>query len=104
MQASSVRGVIVFIIVFLLAIPAILAFKKQHIVDPIGKGPGVHRVIMLSDYFDRLKDGVADTEIYILEGEKPGATIFVWGMTHPVEPAGMLASVLLVENATVSQG
>ena len=32
------------------------------------------------------------------------STIVLWGGTHPVEPAGVLASDLLIENARLTQG
>jgi len=72
--------------------------------EPIYPGPGVTRTAMLSDYFEGIKGTAGDTEIYILEGKKPGASILVLGGTHANEPSGLLSAVLLIENAVVEEG
>ena len=59
---------------------------------------------MLSEYFSGIRGTSVDTEVYIFEGEEPGGTMFIIGSNHPVEPAGLLTQVLLVENARVKQG
>ena len=64
----------------------------------------VTEVKMLSDYFDGLKDTNGDTEIYVIKGSKPGGSTLVLGGTHPNEPSGYLAALLLVERARVEQG
>jgi len=79
-------------------------FLRMHQPDLVTPGPGVVRVAQLSDYHPRLKNTGLDTKIYFLEGEIPGATLLVLGGTHPNEPAGMMAAVLLVENVTVPVG
>ena len=72
--------------------------------EPLYPAPAVSRVLHLSDYFDGVKNTRADTEIYLFEGSEPGGTMLILGGTHPSEPAGFLAAVLLVENLSVARG
>jgi predicted deacylase len=79
-------------------------FSSQHEEEPFYPGPGVTEIRMLSDYLPTLKDTVVDTEIYVLEGKEPGASMLVMGGTHPREPGGMVAAVTLLENAVPEKG
>ncbi len=79
-------------------------FAAKHQPDAIIPGPGVTAVGRLSDYHKGLAGGPGDTDVYILEGAQPGATVLVLGGTHPDEFAGLMAAVLLVERAEVQQG
>lgn len=81
-----------------------LIYMRMWKPDVIVKGPGVTQVKMVSDYFPELKGTAGDTDIYFLEGEEPGGTICVMGGTHPHEPAGWMAAILIVENAIVTKG
>lgn len=72
--------------------------------DVIVRGPGVTRVVKLSEYFGDLRGTKGDTDVYILEGSEPGATVFVFGGVHSNEPSGVLSAIVLVENAVVKQG
>lgn len=58
----------------------------------------------LGDYFDGIEGSINDCNIYIIEGEKPGATMLVLGGSHAEEPAGRLATWIMVENTKVEQG
>lgn len=88
------------------------SFLAMRKVEPIVRGPGVSEVKMLSSWFPGLKGTAGDTEVYVLkakEGEgaaadSPGASMLVLGGTHPNEPAGFMAAVVLVENAVPSSG
>lgn len=79
-------------------------FRSMKIEEPIYEGEGVTSKIMLSEYYSDLKETSGDTEIYVLEGEKPGASMLVLGGTHPNEPAGLMSAVMLIEQAKVSEG
>jgi hypothetical protein len=59
---------------------------------------------MLGDYQPNIKGGDGDTAVFELTGGKDGPTLMVLGGTHPQEIAGMLAAIILVENAKVTQG
>ena len=98
------NGIIALAIVLLISALASVYFLRQHIEEPIVKGPGVTRVGMVSDYFEELKGSEIDTEVYYLEGEEPGPTMLINGGTHPGEPAAWLSAVMFIENAVVEKG
>ena len=79
-------------------------YDHRHLQEPVVTGPGVTRVVKLSDYNPTIRGTVNDANLYVLEGREPGGTIFVFGGTHAEEPAGRLAAWLLVEQATVTRG
>ncbi len=79
-------------------------YDHRHLEEPVVLSPGVTEVKKLSDYFDGVRGTINDCNVYILEGEEPGATIFVMGGTHPEEPAARLAAWLFAENAVMEQG
>jgi hypothetical protein len=98
------RGILVLLVVSALSSPAAIAFIRQWQPDTIVKGPGITRVGKLSEYFEGIKGSANDPDYYLLEGAEPGGTIIVWGGTHPVEPAGYLAPIVLIENVRITKG
>ncbi len=58
----------------------------------------------LSDFLPSLRDSDGDSDLYFFDGREPGGTIFIIGGTHPNEPAGFIAAVLLVENLQGQKG
>ncbi len=88
----------------LLAASGVSFYRSRHLAEPVVLGPGVTEVKTLGDYFEGVKGTVNDCNVYILEGENPGATVFVMGGTHPEEPAGRLAAWVLAENAVMETG
>jgi hypothetical protein len=72
--------------------------------EPIFPSQGLTAEVLLSDYFPALKGTPGDTEVYIFQGEDPGANVLVIGGVHANEPAGFLAAVVLVENLRVRAG
>ncbi len=79
-------------------------FLAMREAEPIVSGPGVTAQMMLSAFNPTLANSPGDTPVYELGSDKAGAAITIIGGTHPQEIAGLLAAVLLIENATVSQG
>jgi hypothetical protein len=79
-------------------------YDHRHLQEPVVMGPGVTRVVKLSEYNPTIRGTANDANLYILEGREPGGTIFVFGGTHAEEPAGRLAAWLLVEHATLARG
>jgi len=71
---------------------------------PVVLGPGVTRVVRLGDFAAGLKGTPADTPVFVLEGKQPGGKAILLAATHANEPAGMLASLIVVENAVVEKG
>lgn len=90
--------------VVLLATSGVSFYRSRRLPEPVVLGPGVAEVKTLGDYFDGVRGTVNDCNVYILEGENPGATLFVMGGTHPEEPAGRLAAWILTENAVMEAG
>lgn len=79
-------------------------FLKMHEPDEIVPGPSVTKIVQLSAYFNPLEATNADTKVYIMDSGKPGATALVLGGTHPNEPAGFMAAVVLIEHVGVCEG
>jgi hypothetical protein len=99
-----------FIAVGLFGLTAILCgltgvrFKSMHREDTFYPSTGLSRQIRLSDYFPQLSDSPGDTDVYCFRGKESGGNLLILGGTHPNEPAGFIATVLLIENITVSRG
>jgi len=98
------RGILILLLVLLVSSPAAVAFVRQWRPDVIVKGPGVTRTGKLSEYFEGIKGTANDPDYYYFEGSEPGGTMILWGGTHPVEPAGYLAPILMIENIKVTKG
>jgi hypothetical protein len=79
-------------------------FMDMHRGEPIIAGSGVTTRTMLSDTETVLKGTPGDTPVYDLTGATPGGTFMLLGGTHPQEIAGLLAAIIVIENATVTQG
>jgi len=93
-------------IAVLLAVGLLLpasAWSKAIKLD-IRPGPGVTDQRKLSDYFAPLKDTNLDTDVYILDSGKPGATGLMIGGTHGNEIAGSVAALVALENVVVTAG
>jgi len=80
------------------------SFVSLREAQTIVRGPGVSRVVPLSTWFDGLRGTAGDTDVYVLDSGKPGGTMLVMGGVHANEPAGMMAAVLLIENARPAAG
>lgn len=76
----------------------------MHELEPLYPDKSLTKKKLLSDYLPSLRSGPADTDIFVFSGEKEGGKLLVLGGTHPNEPAGFLAAVLLVENIQVEKG
>ena len=100
-----IRNGIVFVVIAILCVVAGRDFLRMHKPDPINtSNQGISEIVMLSEYSPGLKGTAADTEVYILRGEKPGGSFLLLGGTHPNEIAGMLNAVSYIENARVESG
>jgi hypothetical protein len=82
-------------------IPGYLEAERDEV---IRKGPGVTSVLRLSHWFPGIGGTKGDTDVYVLDSGKPGASALVLGGTHGNEPAGYLAAILVVENAVPASG
>ena len=67
----------------LLATSGMSFYRHRHMEEPVVLSPGVTEVKKLSDYWDGMAGSINDCNVYILEGEGPGATLFVMGGRRP---------------------
>jgi len=79
-------------------------YRHRHYRTPVVAGPGVTKVIKLSEFVPSLKGTMADADVFILEGKEPGGKVLVMANTHANEPAGLLATIIMIENAVVEKG
>ena len=82
-------------------VPGYLAAEQD---ETIRKGPGVTELRELSSWFPGIRGTNGDTDVYMLDSGKPGATGLILGGTHGNEPAGYLTAILIVENAVPVSG
>ncbi len=78
-------------------------FRSMQEAEPIVAGAGVTAQRMLSATEPSLAGGPGDTPVFELAGE-PGGTMLLLGGTHPQEIGGVMAAILMVENARVKRG
>jgi predicted deacylase len=78
--------------------------RHRHYGVPVVKGPGVTAVLRLSEFSPGLAGTAGDTSIFVLEGKEPGGKALLMGNTHSNEPEGMLAALVIIENAVVEKG
>lgn len=79
-------------------------YRHRHFDIPIVAGPGVSRIFRLSEYVPGLKGTMADTLVFVLEGKEPGGKALIMSNTHANEPEGLLAALIIIENAVVEKG
>ena len=80
------------------------SFLSMRKVEPIYPSDGLTRGARLSDYFAGVRDTPGDTDVFVYEGEEPGANVLILGGTHANEAAGFVTALLLVENLKVGRG
>ena len=80
------------------------AFMSMRTAEPVRPGPGLTRRAQLSDYLPALAGTPGDTDVFVFEGREAGGTVLVTGGTHPNEPAGFVAAVVLTENLRAERG
>ena len=102
------RNVVVSLVVLGLSLAVVAAvvpgYRSAHRDDVIRRGPGVTSVHKLSEWFPGIRSTSGDTDVYLLDSGKPGATALILGGTHGNEPAGYLTAILIVENAVTRSG
>ncbi|MCW8925711.1 MAG: succinylglutamate desuccinylase/aspartoacylase family protein [Xanthomonadales bacterium] len=91
------------LLVLVTLLPTTGAWCKEIQLD-IRPGEGVTQQKKISDYFASLKGSNLDTDVFILDSGKPGATGLMIGGTHGNELAGTVAALVTVENVVVKKG
>ncbi|MDD8031127.1 MAG: succinylglutamate desuccinylase [Acidobacteriota bacterium] len=94
-----------FILLFLLS--GLDFYHSRHLKEPVVVGEGIAEVKRLSDYFPGIKGSINDAQVYLLrndQAEVEGGSALILGGSHAEEPAGRLATWVIVENAKVTAG
>lgn len=98
-------AIAILVVAAIIATLAAANFRaKRNFKEDIVAGKGVTSTFQLSQYNPNLAGTVGDVTVYVLKGEKEGGSMLVLGGTHPNEPAGHMAAILLEENAKVDAG
>ena len=95
------------VILALAATAAILAssdFLRMREPDDLRPSLALTGVRQLSDYAASLKGTNGDTRIYEYDSGVSGGPLLLLGGTHPNEPAGFMAAIVMLENLRVEQG
>lgn len=104
MMGKRKRGLILLTLTMIVAGATAIDFLSIQKPLDIKKGSGVKEIRRLSNYFKKIEASRGDTDIYFLTGEKPGGTALILGGTHPNEPAGHLAAIVIIERVKVNAG
>lgn len=103
-RRPTIAACLLLVVVVIAVTISAREFMEMWADPPIYPGPGVTGRSMLSEIVPALAGSPMDTEIYVLEGDRPGGTFLILGGTHPNEPASALTAIALIENARVGQG
>ncbi|MBM3329051.1 MAG: succinylglutamate desuccinylase [Calditrichaeota bacterium] len=79
-------------------------FLDQRREETLHPSFGLSTVKRLSQYHSPIAGTRLENELYFFEGREPGGTLLILGGTHPNEPAGYLAAVVMLENLAVQRG
>jgi hypothetical protein len=104
MNKYMISRILIILTLAAAGVIASLRFAELHHPEPLYPSDALTKTGMLSDYLPVLKGTNGDTELYFFDSGIPGGTIMLGGGTHPNEPAGYMASVLVLENIRVEQG
>lgn len=99
-----IKLILIFVVVALMVIASIPLYRHRRYMMPIVTGPGVTKVIKLSEYSEGLKGTMADTFVFFLEGKEKGGKAIIMANTHSNEPAALLTALIFLENAIVDKG
>jgi hypothetical protein len=103
-KKTSLTASLFFLLTVVLCFFSGRSFLAMHEPEPVYPGAGLTETRRLSDYFPRLKNTPGDTDVYLFRGAEKGGSLLVLGGTHPNEPAGLIASVILIENIRARRG
>jgi predicted deacylase len=103
-RTGIVKAALIFVFLVFLVQGGLRLYRHRHFDVPVVAGPGVTRVVHLSDFGPGLMGTMADTQVYFLEGAEPGGKAILMSNTHANEPEGLLATFMMIENAVVERG
>jgi hypothetical protein len=100
----TIKSILLIILTALMVAGGVPLYHHRHFKMPVVLGPGVTKVMRLSDYSSGIKRTMADNNVFFLEGKEPGGKVLLMSNTHANEPAGLLAVIIFLENAVVEKG
>ena len=100
----TIKSIFLIIVIAVMTLGGLQLFKHRHYMIPIVAGPGVTKIVKLSDYSRGLKGTMADTNVFFLEGKEKGGKMLIIANTHANEPSALLAALIFIENAEVEKG
>lgn len=103
-EKHTIWAIALCVVVVALVVVLGITFRQMKVSEPIYAGKGVTDIKMLSNWFPKLEGTGGDTEVYILDSGKPGASMLVLGGTHPNEPSGFISAVMLIESCQPTEG
>lgn len=103
-RSGAVKILFVAVTAAVAAVASAQFYQHRHQRLPIVAGPAVTRVVDLSQYGEGLKNTMADTKVFFLQGREPGGTVLLMAGTHANEIDALLSALIVVENALVQQG
>jgi predicted deacylase len=98
------KGTLLALFLAMLVSGGLQLFRHRHFDIPVVAGPGVTKVVPLSDYCRGLKGTVADTPVFFMGGKEAGGKLVIMANTHANEPEGLLAALIIIENGIVEKG
>jgi len=99
-----IKIILVIIIAAFSTYSGLQFYNHRHYQMPIVAGPGVTKVVHLSEFSPGIKGTMADTLVFFMEGKKPGGKAILIANTHSNEPAALLTALIFLENAVVEKG
>ncbi len=96
--------IITLILIAVISTLAAFDFLQMHRAEPLYPSAALTDIKKLSDYNAFLEGTRGETDIYFFDSGEEGGTALILGGTHPNEPAGFVASVLILENLSVDRG
>lgn len=100
----TIKSILLFVIIAMLTVAGIQFYNHRHYQMPIVAGPGVTKVVKLSDFSKGLKGTMADTHVFFMKGKEKGGKMLIFANTHSNEPAAILTALIFLENALVEKG
>ena len=99
-----IKSIFIIVVLAVMIMSGVQFYQHRHYQLPIVAGPGVTKVVKLSDYCQSLKGTMADTDVFFLKGKDEGGKILIIANTHSNEPAAILSALVFLENAVVDKG
>jgi hypothetical protein len=101
---SWLRLVVFLVLASAMMVLAAGEFRAQAQHDVFAPSSSFTGLRRLSEYNPGLSVTPCNTEVYIFRGKEPGGNVLILGGTHPNEPAGYVAAVVLMENLRIRKG